>query len=159
MTLIKHRLQSGDLKLFSFNFTSVREAYVRFSVRTFILWITIFEYAYLRNYHKINFRMVSAQHFINEAPDLQISFCIQPFLSSDSSVIDSSLFLSLISLSNSFTKWSQQWCFQSSVEAGLLIIYLFKDIYHKSDQTLFSFITKGGPQWGANFSFLLSGLA
>ncbi len=25
-------------------------------------------YAYLRNYRKINFRMVSAQHFINEAP-------------------------------------------------------------------------------------------
>lgn len=35
-------------------------------------------------------------------------------------------------------------CFQSSVGAGLLIIYLFKDMYHKSHQTLFTFISKGG---------------
>ncbi len=47
-------------------------------------------YAYLRNYRKIKFRMVSVQHFINEAPGLSLNLdkcellpirsCSAPFL-------------------------------------------------------------------------------
>ncbi len=34
-------------------------------------------YAYLRNDHKIKFRMVSAQHFINEAPGTSLEQSIE----------------------------------------------------------------------------------
>lgn len=46
-------------------------------------------------------------------------------------------------------------CLQPSVGAGLLIIYLFKDVYYKSHQALLSFISKGGL-WGGIFSVLLA---
>ncbi len=39
-------------------------------------------YAYLRNDRKIKFRMVSAQHFINEAPDLWTVAVMTVFLQS-----------------------------------------------------------------------------
>ncbi len=76
MTLIRGRLQGREMKPFSctqvqdhlrfIDFTSEREVYVHF------LCVYIHSmnhtYAYLRDDHKITFRMVSAQHFINEAP-------------------------------------------------------------------------------------------
>ncbi len=76
MTLIRHRLQSRDLKLFScaqiqdnlwfIDFTSER----RMCVFCTYVHSMNHTYTYLRNDRKIYFRMVSAQHFINEAPVL-----------------------------------------------------------------------------------------
>ncbi len=73
MRLIRSRLQGRELKPFScvqvqdhlqfIDFKSVRDAYVRFMNHT---------YTYLRDDRKIGFRMVFAQHFINEALDAQI---------------------------------------------------------------------------------------
>ncbi len=75
MTLIMSRLQGRELKPFSckqvqdhlrfIDFTSERQAYLCF------LFVSSFYESHvriLRDDRKIKFRMVSAQHFINEAP-------------------------------------------------------------------------------------------
>ncbi len=76
MILIRSRLQGRELKPFIctqvqdhlqfIDFKSNRDASVRYLyVRSFF-----YTYTYSRNDHKINFRMVSVQHFINEALDV-----------------------------------------------------------------------------------------
>ncbi len=77
MTLIRSRLQSRELKPCScvqaqdhlrfIDFISEREMYVRFCAYVHFMNQT---YAYLRDDRKIKFRMVSSQHFINEAPEV-----------------------------------------------------------------------------------------
>ncbi len=83
MTLIRSRLQGRELKPFScaqaqdhlqfIDFTSERDAYARF-----LIVLSFYEsnvgYAYPRYDRTIKFRMVSAQHFINEAPGVRVSF-------------------------------------------------------------------------------------
>ncbi len=76
MTLIRHHLQSRDLKLFSYAQIQDNLWFIDFtSERRMCVFCTYVHsmnhtYAYLRNDRKIYFRMVSAQHFINEAPVL-----------------------------------------------------------------------------------------
>ncbi len=85
MILIRSRLQGRELKpvncaqvqdhLRFIDLSSERYAYARFLfVRKFYMNRT---YAYLRNDRKIKFRMVSAQHFINEAPASQAGSSLQ----------------------------------------------------------------------------------
>ncbi len=77
MILIRSRLQGRELKPFNcaqvqdhlrfIVFTSERDAYARFCSYVHSMNQT---YAYSRYDRKIKFRMVSAQHFINEAPGI-----------------------------------------------------------------------------------------
>ncbi len=70
MTLIRSRLQGRELKPFSCAQVQDHLRFIDFtSERDFCLYVHSMNrtYAYLRNDRKIKFRIVSAQHFINEA--------------------------------------------------------------------------------------------
>ncbi len=78
MTLIRSRLQGRELKPFSCTHVQDHLRFIDFTferARDFCLYVHSMNrtYAYLRNDRKIKFRIVSAQHFINEAPGLLLS--------------------------------------------------------------------------------------